>query len=268
MIRISTTTLEAFRRVIETEYGSEAELIAQVKGVPFKPSWQMNAGTAWHACLEGNGQAFRPAMCESKTKKGNCYKSKNEAADIAESVRLRTGSPVEHFQCTTCGQWHVGKPTGKESESGRLRSGEYNFDREDVSAARQQIGPGLWEVKETRLFEVNRVPVTVVAKCDHIFGAALQDNKTKFSPIDVRDYEPSLQWRFYLEIFGASFLRYNLFSFKEPKDGYCAFKDFSTFKFWPYVGMESDCQRWLSRFIEWADGRGLMSYLHRESRAA
>lgn len=51
MLRISVTTLESFRRLIRTEYGSEAELIASIKGQPFEPSWQMNAGRAWDDAL-------------------------------------------------------------------------------------------------------------------------------------------------------------------------------------------------------------------------
>lgn len=64
MIRVSTTTLEAYRRLLQTEYGTEAELIAQIKGEPFKPSWQMQAGQAWDHVLSWPGYealGFQPA---------------------------------------------------------------------------------------------------------------------------------------------------------------------------------------------------------------
>jgi len=53
LIRISSTILESYRRLIETEWGDEQELIAQVMGEPFTPSWQMQAGTAWHSVVAG-----------------------------------------------------------------------------------------------------------------------------------------------------------------------------------------------------------------------
>lgn len=50
-MRVSVTTIEQFRRVCETEYANEAELVAQVRRDPFEPTWQMRAGSAWDAVL-------------------------------------------------------------------------------------------------------------------------------------------------------------------------------------------------------------------------
>lgn len=52
MIRISATTLEDLRRLVEEDIGTEAELIAKVRQEPYKRSWQAQAGSAWHTCLE------------------------------------------------------------------------------------------------------------------------------------------------------------------------------------------------------------------------
>lgn len=53
MIRLSTTLIEAFRRFLEYEFTIEAELIAKVRGEPWKPSWQMKAGTEWDRLMNG-----------------------------------------------------------------------------------------------------------------------------------------------------------------------------------------------------------------------
>jgi hypothetical protein len=59
MIRVSTTTLEAYRRLVQTEWGTDQELVDQVRGTPWTPTWQMEAGTAWHTALEtGNHPQF------------------------------------------------------------------------------------------------------------------------------------------------------------------------------------------------------------------
>jgi len=53
MLRVSTTTLESFRRVLQSEYAVEQELIDQIAGKPFEPTWQMRAGSTWQAALCG-----------------------------------------------------------------------------------------------------------------------------------------------------------------------------------------------------------------------
>lgn len=217
-MRISTTMLESFRRVLFTEYGSEAELIAQVRGEPFPKRWQMDAGTAWHNCLEGQ-------RCELK---------------------------------------HVDDVEGEQGEWEPLfqwESGGYLFSQPAVDLSRQHVGPGIHEVKVSAVI----CGATIVAQADHVRGLMIQDNKTKFSTCDARDYEQSLQWRLYLLIHEAKVFRYNLFDFLDPKEGYCQLKDIISFRFWPYVGMKSDCEHWVSEFIAWAKSRNLTQYLERQS---
>lgn len=207
-LRVSVTTLESFRRLLQTEYGSEEELIAQIMGKPFEPTWQMRAGTAWHACLEKHPRTGAYALCTS---------------------------------------------------------GGFSFSALHVCEALGHIGPGIWEVKAARVFDIGWHHANVVAQTDHCRGLLIQDNKTKFSPADARDYEASLQWRFYLAIHGAPRLRYNLFSFKDPDEqGYCELKDILSFSFWDYAGLESDCRFWLTEFLLWAGSKNLLSYLNRE----
>jgi hypothetical protein len=209
MMRISTTTLESFRRVIETEYGREDELAAYIKGQPFEATFPMKAGSAWHTVLQ------RP----------------------------------------------LGLPKHWEEEDG------FAFDLDAVRFAKGHVGPGVCEVKATRTFDLGE-PVVVVAKADHCRGLVVQDHKTKFSTLDAKDYEASLQWRFYLLVHGAACFRYNLFSFGNPvKHGegvYCELKDVLSFNFWPYAGLEAECRHWLYLFVDWARSRGLTGYLERE----
>src|SRR5207302_1949964 len=159
MIRIGSVLLEQYRKVVETDYASEEELVAQVMGKPFEPRWQMEAGTAWHSALED-----RPELIT-------------------------------------------------DGHDGRYGAGDYWFDGKAVTEARELIGPGLWEVKQTRVLDVFGCPVTLVAKVDHIHGRIIQDNKARFGPLDVEGIEPSLQWRAYLWVFQAALVRYNLFEF-------------------------------------------------------
>lgn len=201
-MRVSTTSIEAYRRVMETEYGSEIELMAQIRGERVEMPWRVHAGSAWHAALE-------------------------------------TGQPRD------------------------LTVSAYYFADDHVQAGREWIGPGVWEVKATRIFYTPYGPVTVVAQADHCRGLFIQENKTKFSTPDARDYETSLQWRFELLVHEAALVRYNLFDFADPKEGYCELRNITSFKFWPYAEMENDCMTWLESFLVWADTKSLLGFLER-----
>lgn len=222
MIRLRTSTLEAFRRVVETEYADEAELIESLKRGQWTegtPSWQMQAGTAWHHVLQ------HPLG----TQQFDCY---DGTPDIT----------------------HEG-PFG------------YRFGGADVAASLRHVGPGLCEVTGGRYFQAGGQRVLVEGTADHVHGLDLQDHKTKFSAPDARDYEPSLQWRFYLLIHQGAWLRYNLFDFSQPKEGFCELRDIVSFSMWPYVGMEADCREWIGRFLDWASDRGLLPYLEPKKEA-
>lgn len=207
MLRVSTTTLESYRRVVATPWGDEAELVAQIKGAPFKPTWQMQAGTAWDRILEADGWG-----------------------------------PVSPF----------------------VRYGDFSFHVDALRRARELIGPGLWQVKATRVWDTPRGPAAVVAKADHVHGLLVDEVKAKFSNADARDYESVLQWRYYLAVLGAQSVRYHLFCFADPKDGYCELEDVLPFRFWRYDELDLECRAWLVEFVEWAAGKGLLGYLERQ----
>jgi hypothetical protein len=205
VIRISTTTLEEYRRLLETEYKTEQELIDSLKGV-FIPTWQMQAGTAWDALV------------------------------------LAPGLPPD---------------------SGVMQSGQFSFNASDVRLAKLHTGPGVTQVKLTKTYKTRLGPALVVAKVDHVHGRVITDVKAKFSTPDARDYESSLQWRFYLDIHEALAFRYLLCDFDDPKNGKCALRDILTFRAWPFSGMGDECQCWVNEFVKWAAERDLLPLLDR-----
>lgn len=224
MIRVSTTHIEQFRRVIETDYAREDQLIAQIKGAPFKPSWQMEAGTAWDIVLT---------------------------------------QPAAHLQGSNC-------VSGKYSFKGQHVLYSFSHLLAGGGVAGPCVSPILLtQVKQTSEWDSVFGPVTVVGVADVIQGLVVQENKAKFGIIDPREYEPSLQWRFYLSLFRARCFRYNLFDFKEPTDeGYCELTDIVSFRLWPYEQLQQDCSDWLNHFLQWADDRNLLGFLDRKASAA
>jgi hypothetical protein len=214
MIRVSTTQIESFRRVMTYDYATEQELVESISG-KFAPNWKMEAGTAWQRVLEHPGSTARG-----------------------------TAKDRHH------------------------ESGDYRFYGKAVDCALALLGPGLCEVKASRIFTVDGIPVNVVAQADHVHGLTITDNKAKFSALDARDYEQSLQWRFYLAVHGSARFRYILYDFADPKSGYCELRDIAAFSFFPYVGMEEDCREWLGEFVEWARSKTLLSCLERKVSTA
>lgn len=211
MYRLRVSTLEQYRRLMQTSYGDEQELIDRIvrgqwsNGGP--TNWKMEAGTAWHRALEG-----KPPDSTGNSENG-------------DDLLLYT----DHW-----------------------------FRRGDVERAMEFRGPGLCEVKVTKTFG----NVVVEGTCDHIRGLEIRDAKTKFDGTDPRDYEHSLQWRFYLSLFGADRFTYDCFEFKmSEEDRAPLLKDIVSFSFWRYEGMERELQEWVNAFDWWATCRGVIQYL-------
>lgn len=215
MITIRVSTLESWRRVMQTPYGDYNEIVAYIRnGQQSEPDWRMRCGTAWHKCLEG-------------------------------------------------------KETG---ETGVVLPPRYYFDgfafaMEAVIDAQRIIGPGLNEVRNYMRIETALGPVLVTGQCDHIRGLVIQDSKTKCgTKPDVKHYEQSWQWPFYLSLFDAWKFQYNLWQFKEPEQGtsgFVEYKDLYRVSFYRYCGMKEQCYERTRDFVAWANERGFLPFLER-----
>lgn len=187
--------------------------------------------------------------------------------DEAALVRALQGNPdPPRWQMEAGTEWHslLASERPEVVRYGRdikaEPSRQYKFDGDLVKEARAYTGEGLVEVAAERLYG----DLLVTGRCDWINGLHLQDHKITFSGPDSEWYEPSLQWRFYLWIFGATSFRYNLWYFKEPDDsGWCNFKEVYSFRVWRYPEMEAECEEWLDRFLVWANLRGLLPQLEK-----
>ncbi len=237
MIRISTTTIEQDRRLVEYDYVDGGEFIAGIRGEGPPPSWQMCAGTAWDKVLAGNVVTVsHPSQMSAEAL---------TAGASSEVIRLH-----------------------------EMGYDGFRFDPADVAATLQILGPGEWQIKATKIYQWpgSRITTTygqveVVGKADHLRGLVCTDVKATFSALNPEDRERDLQWRFYLMIFGSKVFRYVLCQFKEPDDnGYCELKDVLPFRMWPHDGMEEMCMEWLERFLEFCEQRDLIKFLVEKQR--
>lgn len=189
-----------------------------------------------------------------------------DEAALIEYIRAgQEGKPNWKMRAGTA--WHMilAGDRNPVDDADMIHEDGFAFDVEAADAAVAHIGPGIPEL--TGYWPINS-GVEIKGTCDLINGLTISDHKTKFSTIDARDYENSLQWKFYLTIFGANCFRYNLFHFKDPADaigdepcGYCELMNIVSFNFWRYRGMEAECFEWVDRFCLWASDRGLLGCL-------
>lgn len=224
MIKLRVSSLEAYRRIQQTRYGDEEELVESIQRGQWEEtvgSWQAEAGTAWHTAISDvNLDLHDWIACTDR-----------EREELVDD------------------RWLA------------VKVGNFAFSANAIRLARQKLGTGIQEFTGRKAFAVGRHEVQVQGKCDLLAGHFLRDVKAKFSSPDSAHYEKSLQWRFYLAIFGGEKFTFDLFHFREPKAGFCFLKEHVSFSFWRYPGLEDDCRGWIVRFLEWAESRRLMGHL-------
>jgi hypothetical protein len=226
MFHVRVSTIERFRAVLQTDYAFEHELIDSIRAGQDGPAgnWRMAAGEAWHRVLESDDPL--PADPDLRPD------------DMASLTEYQGGVTVGF--------------------------GEFSFDAEAVSRARLVRGPGLMEVTGRKIYSTEHGPVLVKGTADHVHGRRIRDAKTKFGDPDPRDYELSLQWRFYLDIFDADQFTYDLFEFRDPSDeGFCELKNVVVFSFWRYSNLARELAEWVRAFADWAGRRNLLGDLER-----
>lgn len=124
---------------------------------------------------------------------------------------------------------------------------------------------GVFEVKLPKVYHVDGREMTVVAKADQLVGRESVENKTKWSAFYIDNYMDSYQWRFYLDIFEASRVKYNVFCISENAGGF-RLNSIEQFSMYPYPALQRDCYNLLRHFVEFVDAKQLGSYL--QPRAA
>lgn len=223
LLRVSTTMVESYRLLCTQPWMGEADLTETVRG-EFKGNERTRCGSAFHSILESP----------------TTYLVAGDSPHFAADGRRPEDPAAEPFR----------------------------FRIEDVMAGLEGIpAGGTFEVKETRTVShfsiVGPVQVQVVAKVDHVTGTHVREHKTKYTAFDIDRYFESYQWRAYLWVFGASRVEYAVHRFKgEPTtEKPMVLNGIETFRFYPYGGLDGDCRRWATEFVDWAIGRRLTRFL-------
>jgi hypothetical protein len=118
-----------------------------------------------------------------------------------------------------------------------------------------------WQPKEIRPVTVNETPVNLVTKVDALDADGIVEVKTTWSGFDYERYQAAHQWRHYLLNFGAKWIRYHVFDWREPASGPFKLYGVETFTLYPYAGMEAECLETLGGLVDFIKSKKLEQYV-------
>lgn len=108
--------------------------------------------------------------------------------------------------------------------------------------------PAIRELRASKTYVVDGQPIVISGQIDAIEGVRIDDHKTT-SRFDPDRYLTGYQWRLYLDIFGASVFRWNVFELNElDLPGHYEVRDQHTLEQYRYPALGADCQALVERF--------------------
>lgn len=236
---VRVTTIESFRRYMSDDYSyiTEQDVIDGIVG-GFSGNNYTHIGTAFHRIVEEGAP--------------KCSK-------VDEGFREYT---------------YYNKPVKEPVPCGR----SFDIDGDKIVLDIPQIKVALayrdeYEGAFHEIREYKDYGDCIVTGCaDMIYGSMIRDIKTKFSPIDDKDYINSCQWRFYLDLFDADTFAFDLFEFEDYKidkhgtdvRGLKLTRYTPAIMCYRYDGMGDEVRSLLDSFLRWAEFRGLMPYLQKQ----
>ncbi len=141
---------------------------------------------------------------------------------------------------------------------------EFNYDiiAQCYQAINQEAS---FEVKTTKVYDIGNEQVEVVAKVDQLFGNYVYENKTCWGGFSFERYFQSCQWKYYMDIFEAEKVSYNVFCFYDAKNG-IQLRGIEQFSFDRYPDLDSDLNELLTSFLEFIQSRKLEEYFQNKPK--
>lgn len=108
--------------------------------------------------------------------------------------------------------------------------------------------PVIRELRASKTYMVDGQPIVISGQVDALEGLRIEDHKTT-SRFDPERYLAGCQWKLYLEIFGATSFRWNVFEISElDAPGFYVVHNQHTLEQYRYPGLADDCQALVTRF--------------------
>lgn len=260
-LRVSVSKLESFRKVCETEWAKESELLREITD-PTPLGWQARYGEALHSAIEDPEGTLQPDGTHSIVgQDGNTYSWPGEIVSACHAAwpkgciferRLERDYWIRGHRVTVAGR--ADSVLGVVIVEGKTRFG-YVYAEEYSESLQWQcyLDAARWaHCVEYRIHEI---------------GGMYADKESG----DVRFSSPA--WACGCETPTGQFRTKR----KEPtgpcedcgqeyvyRPGGPYLVDIHAFRCWRESGIEQNVRRWLERFVGWAESKNLLSYLENE----
>jgi hypothetical protein len=91
------------------------------------------------------------------------------------------------------------------------------FNIDCINYARQMFYEGVFEIKNSKIFNTKFGDVLISGTVDNLLGNQINEFKTTWGQFNVEKYLNSLQWQLYLQIFSVPVMAYHVFEFPNVK---------------------------------------------------
>lgn len=172
----------------------------------------------------------------------------SEEADLEALIAQlrRQSAPTEAMLAGTA--LHTALEAAEPGEFDRLEADGYTFE---IAAEGEIDLPKIRECKGERQYLIDNCRITLVGKVDAIHGKRVDDHKFT-GRFDPDRFLSSLQWRVYLEVFGADEFRWNVFEGREVGPKSYVITAIHPLRMHRYPGMEADVRAALRGFLDFA----------------
>ncbi len=148
------------------------------------------------------------------------------------------------------------------------QNGLYTFDAATMAPVLALIDRrGVFEAKAEKHYSVAHDEAVVATKADYLLGSSLTEFKTS-DYFDFDKYEPSLQWRFMVDIFEPTDVTYHVFKLDDHENGVIEVKAIDSFALYPYASCHDDCLEWLEDFVRFVKAKRLDGLLRARQQKA
>lgn len=152
-------------------------------------------------------------------------------------------------------------------EAGIVEIDGMSFEVGSVVAGLAFAGePFVTEVPNHKTFTVRGEEVLLRCKADAVYGRCVVDYKITQSSISdtkLQGYQDSMQWRAYLDVFGADTFGYVVQQWKQ-RDGVYVMEDLQTVSCSRYAGLEDDVRRAVNELYIFCHDHGIADVLYKE----
>lgn len=151
-----------------------------------------------------------------------------------------------------------------ELESGTIYQYEYNgicFDDLMMTECLNKLNWDIpaFEVREEKIYNSSYGEVKMIGKADQLCLNYVQEIKSCWTQYKYDNYKDSIQWKFYIDMFGVNTCKYIVYQFFENANG-INLNQIHEFQFFKYDKLETDLINTIDNFINFIKEKNIENH--------